>query len=162
MDTNGTRRGYRTKATTRVAVFAALLVALFSILAISPAEAAGQKRSKGFAAPTSVTYVSTVCTPTPDGRWDITATFKVSGGRYANYGNPATADLYTKADKVYGGARYIDSTISYGAGDESYYGLTFTETFYFQQEIAPLTKASRTNFASRQIIAEEIPATFTC
>lgn len=93
-----------------------------------------------FAAPTSITYVSATCRRSGD-VWDVTARWRVSGGRYTNLGDPTAEPTFN--DHVHSGAaRYINSHMEFhnwpGAGPD---GEATSVEFFFQQMIAPIGRA---------------------
>jgi hypothetical protein len=147
-------------------VVAGLMVSISPVLAPSAAFAAGPstsereksahqatrhtKQSKNkshkkviFRAPTKVTPIASDCKETSQNVWDITVTYKVTGGRYANIGDDDNRPDFN--DNVYrGGSRLIETT-------ETWHGFPgdpeepVEAWFSYEQVVAPIGKARNLN-----------------
>lgn len=158
----------RLRAATLVALTTAVVAALLLGATTTANAATKHKTAQPFIAPTSVTLVEGVaCTPHPDGTWDVTVRFKVTGGRYLNLGNPAEGRVDDRThDNVYGGGtRYVTSTIHFmghpGYADD--HALSVASTFTYQQMVAPVTaQRYAVNLRSARVLTRDFEVTYTC
>lgn len=173
-----------TTTTTRPSRFAALamtgvlavLIALASTVSTATSAQSAPAAQVGdlpkYIAPTSVTVAGHSCKDVGDGNTDVTVKFKVTGGRYLNFGHPSnTADILNnnrRYDNVRaGGTRYVPSTIHfyYRAGVDDATGLPSpqTETFTYQQAVAPITKQGvYVSTRKIKVLHRDFDVTFTC
>lgn len=159
----------------RAAFTAALLLslaALFVLLAAMPSEAATRKKSSPVVEPTSVSVASTTCTQLADGTYDVTVTFKVTGGRYLNLGHPSTSAAITNAhgsvhyDNVRGGgSRFIEANMHHLAypGYDDDHTIAVTDTFTYQHMIAAVTaQGTPVNSRTKRLLSRDFEVTYTC
>lgn len=169
-DVTTTPRGLRLRAAASAALLLALAVALVTLSAV-PSQAASRKKATRLIEPTSVTVADTTCTDLGDGTWDVTVTFKVTGGRYLNLGEPETSSSIVNSqgsvryDNVRGGGtRFIDSTVRYlynPLADED--GDGTVGTFTYQHAIAAVTpQGTAVSLRTTRLLSRDFEVTFTC
>lgn len=143
----------------RVTLLAVVAGLAFSMLTPTAAEGAD---AKPFRKPTTFTPLKTTCVEYEPNHFRITTRWRVTGGRYANLGNPANgAPIYN--DVVWaGGARIIKaSSTSHGwYVDEEGHGLPTTLESRFQQHVAPIGK--QRNLRTWRYITRTAEVTVTC
>lgn len=143
----------------RVTLLAVVAGLVFSVL--TPAAAEGAER-KPFRKPTTFTPLQTTCTEYENNHFRITTRWRVTGGRYANLGNPANGEP-TYNDVVWsGGARIIlASSTSHGwyVNSEGH-GLPMTMNSQFQQYVAPIGKHH--DMRTWRLIQRTAEVTVTC
>lgn len=163
------RIGRRLSATT---IVAALALAAFTTTATTDAHAAptqtqqankqteqtSKRRHTAFEAPTSVAPTDVECRKTDPNTWKIAVTWKVTGGRYANLGDPTKAPK--RGDNVWrGGRRFVTNT-------ETWHGYPgnpndpVTTDFSYQQQVAPIDKVN--NIRTWRTVSDRPTITFTC
>lgn len=131
-----------------------------------------RKKATRLVEPTSVTVTDTTCTALSDGTYDVTVTFKVTGGRYLNLGHPATSSAIVNShgsvryDNVRGGGtRYITATTHYAAfpGFDDDHTIATTGMFTYQHMIAPVTSQRKpVSLRTTRLLSRAFEVTFTC
>ena len=155
------------------AIASTLFLAL-AVLPSTPARAASTQPK--FVAPTFVGVVGTTCLDLGDDTYNVTARFKVTGGRYNNLGEPTGASAIQNAavhgngryDNVRkGGTRYVTATIHFlykpGVSDDTGLPSPQTTTFKYQHAVAPITKQGM-GIPLRQlrVLKRNVEVTFSC
>lgn len=156
----------RLRAATLVALTTAVVAALLLGTAASASAVAKRKTTKPLVAPSVSVVDGVTCTDLGDGTWDVTVRFKTNGGRYLNLGSPADTDaLDGPRDNVYGGTRYVESTVHYlgfpGYVDD--HSIAISGTFTYQHLVAPTaSKSQEVANRSMRVLTRDFEVTFTC
>lgn len=144
---------------------ASLFTSLSATTFADSAEAATRhaNRTKGFSAPTLVgTTGPATCVEVSEGTYEVTVTFVVTGGRYANLGNPDSDEDFTYTDKVRaGGTRYVPSVTTTLHGwptAEEFSPVTLT--MLYSQVVAPLGKAR--DVTAWRVLESEMQVNLSC